>query len=78
VGVCDVTQHTDGVTVMSSDAESREAMEIRDPFIDGYFAQRIKSGERPKYGYPTNHLPETTGARMEVRTSFMVSRKPKK
>lgn len=40
----------------------------------GYFTQRIHAGERPVHGYPENHLPVTTGARMEVRTSFMVAR----
>jgi hypothetical protein len=57
---------------MVHNIEEREAMENRDPFIAGYFTQRVQSGERPKYGYPANHLPETTGARMEVCTSFMV------
>ena len=48
-----------------------------DPYIDGYFTQRVRAGERPDYGYPTNRLPETTIARMEIHTSFMASRKPK-
>jgi hypothetical protein len=63
---------------MNDQMECRDAMQNRNPFITGYFTQRIESGERPKYGYPTNHLPETTGARMEIHTSFMVSRKSKK
>jgi hypothetical protein len=58
--------------------ETKAAMtENRDLFIDGYFGQRVNSGDRPKYGYPTNHLPETTIARMELDTSFMASRKSK-
>jgi hypothetical protein len=57
--------------------ESKEAMEDRDLYIEGYFTQRVRAGERPKYGYPTNHLPETTIARMQIHTSFMASRKPK-
>lgn len=60
------------------ETENRDTMKNRDPFIDGYFTQRVRSGDRPNYGYPTNHLPETTGARMEVNTSFMVCRKSKK
>jgi hypothetical protein len=64
--------------MVESGEKTSETMKNRNPFIDGYFTQRIDSGERPKYGYPTNHLPETTGARMEVNTSFMVSRKSKK
>ncbi len=41
---------------------------------EGYFTRRIHAGERPAHGYPENHLPATTGARMQVRTSFMVAR----
>ena len=37
---------------MVHNIEEREAMENRDPFIAGYFTQRVQSGERPKYGYP--------------------------
>ena len=67
------------VTAMSEkEGKAGEPVQNRDPFIDGYFTQRVDSGERPKYGYPTNHLPVTTGARMEINTSFMVSRKSKK
>jgi hypothetical protein len=57
--------------------ESKEAVENRDLYIDGYFTQRVRAGERPKYGYPANHLPKTTDARMQIHTSFMASRKPK-
>lgn len=41
-------------------------------YIGGYFTSRIEAGERPKYGYPANHLPKTTSERMDVATSFMV------
>ena len=61
-----------------NDTECAEAMQNRDLFISGYFTQRVRSGDRPNYGYPANHLPETTGARMEIDTSFMASRKSKK
>lgn len=69
-----------GVTVMNTrnETERADAMQDRDPFIDGYFTQRVRSGERPDYGYPANHLPETTGARMKIDTSFIASRKSKK
>lgn len=29
-------------------------MSNRDPFIDGYFTERVRSGERPDYGYPAS------------------------
>ena len=44
-------------------------------FIEGYFTTRINKGERPKYGYPANHLPTTTCDRMEVATTFMASKR---
>lgn len=47
-------------------------------FIDGYFDQLIQAGKRPSYGYPTNHLPETTIDEMDVVTGFMVATKSKK
>jgi len=66
------------IQMVESEQENREAMANRDPFIDGYFTQRIRSGEQPCYGYPTNHLPETTIARMGIDTSFIAARKSKK
>lgn len=61
-----------------SDDESvdRESGRPR-PYIDGYFTRRVESGERPKYGYPSNHVPETTNERMNVVTGFMAGRKSK-
>jgi hypothetical protein len=46
----------------------------RSLFIDGYFTRRVQAGERPKYGYPANHLPETDGDSMELVTSFVAAR----
>jgi len=43
-------------------------------YINGYFTRRLKGGERPTYGYPTNHLPETTTTTMTIVTSFMAAR----
>jgi len=40
-------------------------------FVEGYFASRFAAGERPNYGYPTNHLPETVVPSIDVMTSFM-------
>lgn len=69
---------TKGVTKMRPNTtEHEEAMDNRDLYIDGYFTQRVRSGERPNYGYPTNHLPEEVVARMQICTSFMASRKSK-
>lgn len=59
----------------TTDTEIKEPVGNLDLFIDGYFTQRVRAGERPDYGYPTNHLPETTVARMQIHTSFMASRK---
>jgi len=70
--------HTQGVTDMGQKEPGDEAMTNADPFIDGYFTERVLAGERPSYGYPTNHLPETTIARMGIVTSFMAARKPNK
>ena len=47
-------------------------------FIDGYFDQLIQAGKRPRFGYPTNHLPETTIDKMDVVTGFMAAQKSKK
>jgi hypothetical protein len=44
-------------------------------YLDGYFAQQFAAGARPDYGYPKNHLPETTLDSMEVVTGFMASAK---
>ncbi len=51
--------------------------QLRDLFIDGYFSQRVRAGDRPDYDYPINHLPKATGRTMEVVTSFVAARKPK-
>jgi hypothetical protein len=40
-------------------------------FIKGYLTDCFAKGERPTYGFPTNHLPETTGGDMEVLTGFL-------
>ena len=50
---------------------------LSDLFIDGYFSQRVRAGDRPNYDYPINHLPKTPGTTMEVVTSFVAARKPK-
>ncbi|SDO49162.1 hypothetical protein [Afipia sp. GAS231] len=40
-------------------------------FIKGYLTDRFAAGKRPIYGFPTNHLPETTGEDMEATTGFL-------
>lgn len=52
-----------------------EAGERRDPYIRGYFSDRIRDGEQPKYGYPVNHLPEVGNAVMPVVSGFMKHRR---
>lgn len=44
--------------------------------LEGYFAQRVRAGDRPNYAYPANHLPKATGARMEIVTSFVAAGAP--
>jgi hypothetical protein len=46
-------------------------VEGRPLFVEGYFSDRIWSGENPKYGYPANHVPETTFKAMVVKTGFV-------
>lgn len=62
---------------MAYDARRPEAGNRPALFIDGYLNDRFKSGERPDYGYPSNHLPATNGATMKVENSFFASRKDK-
>jgi hypothetical protein len=54
--------------VVSPEPAQEQAQSL---FISGYFTSRVKSGFRPTYGYPANHLPETKVSSMELVTSFM-------
>ena len=54
-----------------------EQSDTMEPFIDGYFSQRMKSGEKPNYGYPSNHVPKTTVKSMKVVPSFVAGLKKK-
>lgn len=47
-------------------------------YINGYFSQRIAAGDRPDYGYPTNHLPDAEGEEMEIVTGFIAACKKNK
>lgn len=49
--------------------------EERPLYVKGYFSDRIWSGETPKYGYPSNHVPATTFATMKVETGFVLALK---
>lgn len=51
-----------------------EAGERGDPYIRGYFSDRIRDGEQPDYGYRGNHLPDVGNATMSVRSGFMKHR----
>jgi hypothetical protein len=42
-------------------------------FIEGYLTDRFAAGDLPTYGFPKNHLPETTGGQMQVVTGFLAS-----
>lgn len=61
---------------MAQNAQPRQR-DTNEPcrFLDGYFFQQFAAGERPDYGYPKNHLPETSLESMEVVTGFMAKRK---
>ena len=50
----------------------------RDPFIRGYFRDRVMNGETPDYGYPKNHLPPVTDKKMPIKSGFMTSRMQQK
>ena len=63
--------------VMTEQARRPEAGERPAMFIGGYLDERFKSGKRPTYGYPKNHLPEAGDFTMKVETSFAAVRKPK-
>jgi len=65
------------VETMAQDQPDEHRVNLPPIFLDGYFTKRFESGERPKYGYPTNHLPTPRDARMEIVTSFIASRQSK-
>lgn len=46
-------------------------------YIDGYFTECVRKGEKPSYGYPTNHLPAVGTHSMEVKTGFIETVKSK-
>lgn len=46
-------------------------------FVSGWFTAKCLNGDEPNYGYPKNHLPETTISEMRVETGFLSSRKAK-
>ena len=62
---------------MANRREERGSNALPPLYIEGYLRQRIEAGETPKYGYPTNHLPEPTVDEAEVVTCFMAARKSK-
>jgi hypothetical protein len=62
---------------MGESRKENERPEMPSLFIDGYFSQRLRAGDEPKYGYPANHVPETTLPSMEVVTGFLAARKGK-
>ncbi|MEH2481543.1 hypothetical protein V1282_004900 [Nitrobacteraceae bacterium AZCC 2146] len=46
-------------------------------FLAGYFTEQFSAGKRPEYGYPKNHLPDTTLENIEVITGFMAVKSSK-
>lgn len=43
------------------------------PYIVGYLTDLFDSGKEPQYGYPKNHLPDTSPGEMEVVTGFLAT-----
>jgi hypothetical protein len=63
-----------GIMCMPEPIRIARELDNQSLFIDGYFSKRILAGERPDYGYPTNHLPEIKpGTSMEVKTGFIAA-----
>lgn len=62
---------------MSDQARRPEAGDRPAMYIEGYLDNRFKSGARPTYGYPKNHLPDAGDQRMQVVTSFVGARRAK-
>jgi len=56
---------------------SQTSQAQRCEFLTGYFAEQFAAGKRPDYGYPKNHLPETTLDKIEVTTGFMAAKSGK-
>jgi hypothetical protein len=63
---------------MANEQSVPTEIEGRPLFIEGHFSDRIWSGEEPKYGYPTNHVPDTTFPAMVVETGYVVALKAAK
>lgn len=51
-----------------ADEKAVKQVAVKQPFIDGYVTQRWKKGDQPSYGYPTNHVPDSSGGTMDVLT----------
>jgi hypothetical protein len=47
-------------------------------YVEGYFSDRTWKGEQPDYGYPPNHVPHATIAKMKIETGYMTALKTKK
>lgn len=44
-------------------------------YVEGYLSDRMSKEGPPQYGYPINHLPESTVRSMTLETSFLEARK---
>lgn len=61
-----------------SPAESRSRRSFpSSTFVDGWLTTRFERGEIPNYGYPKNHLPDTTVESINVTTGFLAGAKSK-
>lgn len=45
------------------------------PFFEGYLHSRIEKRDLPKYGYKSNHIPNTSGKTRETVSSFTIAQK---
>ncbi len=61
--------------VVNSEVANNQPQRGEATFISGWFTEQFDAGKQPKYGYPKNHLPETTDEAMQVVTGFVSAAK---
>ncbi|RYC31893.1 hypothetical protein D3273_10685 [Lichenibacterium minor] len=59
--------------VVSNTPDANQPVRAEATFISGWFTKQFDAGKQPKYGYPTNHLPETTDKPMDMVTGFVTA-----
>lgn len=51
----------------------RPAPPMEAQYVDGWFTKEFAEDRKPTYGYPPNHLPETTPKVVKMVTGFIAS-----